>query len=343
MTQSKTLQYAAAGVDIDAAERLVARFRALAESTRRPEVAAGVGPFAALFRAPTGRAPLLVASADGVGTKVRIGALLGRYRGLGADLVNHCVNDVLCAGGRPLFFLDYLASNGLMDDARVELVGGMADACRATGAALIGGETADMPDVYRAGDFDIAGFLVGVVEEDAVLGPARVRPGDALLALPSSGLHTNGYSLARRVYALEGADAAARLAQPLPGDTRTLGDALLEVHRCYLAELEPLLPRVHALAHITGGGIPGNLARVLPADTVARVRRRSWRPPALFRHIQAEGRIENDEMFRVFNMGVGMVVVCAADEVDALLAALPGAWRLGEVIAAAGSPHVELR
>ena len=286
--------YAAAGVDIDAAERLISRFAELARGARRPEVIADVGPFSGLFRLGSYRDPVLVASTDSVGTKVKLAVLLERYEGLGHDLVNHCVNDALTAGAEPLFFLDYIGGSGVTDEAKLALVGGVAAACREAGCALLGGETADMPGLYASGDFDLVGFIVGVVERDAVIDGSRIREGDALLGLPSNGLHTNGYSLVRKVFGvgLDGDPDAERavLYANYPGLGVTLGEALMTPHRCYYSELKPLLvgaplaapsrsgaqraAPLRGIAHITGGGIPGNVPRILPEALGARIDKR---------------------------------------------------------------------
>lgn len=340
--------YAAAGVDIDAAEALISRFADAAKIARRPEVLADIGPFAGLFAlASKYRDPVLVASTDSVGTKVKLAALLGRYEGVGHDLVNHCVNDILTAGAEPLFFLDYIGNCGLSDDAKVELVRGVAGACRDAGCALLGGETADMPGTYAEGDFDLVGSIVGVVKRDGVIDGSRIEKGDLLLGLPSSGLHTNGYSLVRKIFnAGLGGDPdeeRAVLNANYPGLEGTLGGALLEPHRSYLDDLRPLLhpspsalSRVRGIAHITGGGIPGNLPRILPAGLGARVNRASWRVPAIFRLIQERGGIDEEEMYRTFNMGLGLVLAVAAEDADAVLAHLSDAWVCGEVISGEG-------
>jgi len=344
--------YAVAGVDIDATNRAVERMKALAAGTARPEVMAGIGPFAALFRMGSYREPVLVSSTDGVGTKVMLARALGRYDTVGRDLVNHCVNDILTAGAEPLFFLDYLANNGLSEDQKVALVQGMAEACRETGCALVGGETADMPGVYANGDFDIAGFIVGVAERDALMDGSRIVPGDLLLALPSNGLHTNGYSLVRRVFnvATDGAagevEDRVRLAQPVPDLGGSLGEALLAPHRCYLHELRPVLPRIKAMAHITGGGLLENVPRILPQGVAAQFALSSWQIPPLFRYIQRTGELPSAEMFRTFNMGVGMVLAMDATAAEAVLreGLLPDAWEVGCIIANnADGPRVVLR
>lgn len=336
--RDQPLTYAAAGVDVAAADETVRRYAELARSTARPEVLGGVGPFAALFQLDVSkyRQPVIVSSADGVGTKLQLAAALGRYGDVGRDLVNHCVNDILTTGAEPLFFLDYLGTNGLAQERRVEVVAGMAAACRENGVALVGGETADMPDVYRAGDYDIAGFIVGVVERDAVIDGSRIVEGDALIALPSTGLQTNGYSLVREIWGVgkglgEANDRAVldRHYEELGG---TLGDALLTVHGSFRPAVHPLLDRIHGIAHITGGGIPGNLGRVFPSHLAAAVDSSTWEVPALFRIIQSAGNIAEAEMFRTFNMGVGLVVMASPADAPTLLDRMPGAWRLGSVV-----------
>ncbi len=311
--------------------------KALARATARPEVLADVGPFSALFRLSRDMTdPVLVASADGVGTKVIIARLMGVYDTVGQDLVNHCVNDILTAGAEPLFFLDYLASNGLGEDHKVALVEGVSRACKAVGCALIGGETADMPDVYRPGDYDLAGFIVGAVERDRVIDGRDIRAGDALMALPSTGLHTNGYSLVRHIWNLgkdgDPAAARARLDQHEPDLGCSLGEALLRVHRPYAHELRPVLAHIKGFAHITGGGLVENPPRVLPDGTAARFDRGAWETPPLFGLIQRAGEVPEAEMLRTFNMGLGAVLAVAPDHVADVLASLPEAMVVGEVI-----------
>ena len=341
--------YAAAGVDIDAAEALISRYADAAKIARRPEVLADIGPFAGLFALGRKyRDPVLVASTDSVGTKVKLAALLGRYESVGHDLVNHCVNDILTTGAEPLFFLDYIGNSGLSDDAKVALVRGVAEACREAGCALLGGETADMPGTYAEGDFDLVGAIVGVVERDAVIDGSRIEQGDLLIGLPSNGLHTNGYSLVRKVFNI-GMDGdpereRADLESNYPGLETTLGDALLEPHRSYLNDLRPLLHSVpdtehsalKGIAHITGGGIPGNVPRILPEGLGARIDPASWRVPAIFRLIQARGDIDEAEMYRAFNMGLGVILAVAPQDSDAVLAHLPDASVCGEVVLGKG-------
>ena len=332
------LSYGDAGVSLGAAEDAKGRLKALVESTFTAGARGAFGGFGGMFRLPPDlRRPLLVASADGVGTKVKVAIEAGRYDTVGHDLVNHCVNDILVQGARPLFFLDYVAF-GRLEPAVVEgVVRGVAAGCRENGCALIGGETAEMPGVYTPPDFDLAGFIVGAVEEDEVLGPDRVRAGDALVAFESSGLHTNGYSLARRIVA-----ERLRLAphDPFPESGGSTADALLAVHRSYLAAVAPVLGRIRAMAHITGGGLPGNLNRALPPGLDAVVDSRSWDVPSLFVVLERAGAVPRDEMLRAFNMGVGLVAITAPADVDAVRASADAAgvraWVLGHVAAGAG-------
>jgi len=330
------LSYAAAGVDIDAAARAMKGVAELVRSTATPDTLSELGAFGGLYRVPrTAKQPVLVASTDGVGTKLKVAFLAGRHGTVGEDLVNHCVNDILVQGARPLFFLDYVGVGRLQDGVVEEIVGGIARGCRENGCALLGGETAEMPDFYAAGEYDLAGTIVGLVEEDRVLDGSAIRAGDAIVALASSGLHTNGYSLARRVVfermGLSADDA-------FPEEDASVADVLLRVHRSYLKPLWPLLERgeVHGLAHITGGGLVDNVPRVLPPGVDARFDLASWRVPALFRVLQREGGVEEREMFRAFNMGIGMVAVVAAERaqatVDELRAAGETAWVAGEIV-----------
>jgi phosphoribosylformylglycinamidine cyclo-ligase len=341
-----SVTYRDAGVDIDAGNRLVERIKPAVQRTTRPEVLAGLGGFGGLFELPAGRyrQPVLVSGTDGVGTKLKLAQRLGRHDTIGIDLVAMCVNDILVTGAEPLFFLDYYATGRLEVDAAAAVVAGIAAGCEQAGCALIGGETAEMPGMYGAGDYDLAGFAVGVVEKDALLGPHRVRPGDALLALASSGPHSNGYSLIRRLLDLSG----AALDQTLDGDPdgRSLGEALLAPTRIYVRPLLALLGELelHALAHITGGGLPENLPRVLPPDTRARVDLASWEQPPVFRWLQARGRVARAEMLRTFNCGVGLVIALPEDQAGTAIARLAEAgeraWRLGRVESHSGAPEV---
>lgn len=308
------MDYKSAGVDIAAADVAKARIKALARGTFNAGVLSEIGAFGGLFRPELGgyEEPVLVASTDGVGTKIQVARQAQRHDTVGYDLVAHCVNDILVQGASPLFFLDYIAL-GRMDPLRVEaIVAGFARGCREFGCPLIGGETAEMPGTYAEDDYDLAGFIVGVVERSRAL-PAGVRESDVLVGLPSAGLHTNGFSLARRILF----DACGyKTSTHVPELGGTLGEALLAPHRGYLQALEPLLERrkLRALCHITGGGFPGNLPRVLPEGLGAVVRRGSWEVPPLFRMLQARGKVEDEEMYRTFNMGIGMIAVVSPDD-----------------------------
>lgn len=328
--------YARAGVDLAARNDFVDQIKRTIGPAIRPETMSGVGPFSSLFRLAEYRQPVIAASTDGVGTKLRIATIMDRYDTIGQDLVNHCVNDILTSGAHPLFFLDYLGSSRLSQEIKLQVIAGMRDACHAHGCELIGGETADMPDVYAPGDFDLVGFIVGVVEREHVIDPSRVREGDVLLALPSSGLHTNGYTLVRKVFGVgTGGDAAkdrALLDASYPGLEGTLGDALLAVHRSYYADLKPVLTRLHGIAHITGGGLTDNMPRILPDGLAARFERDSWRVPALFSLIQERGGVSDEDMFHTFNMGVGIVLVVDKDEAEAIGAQVREAKPVGRIV-----------
>jgi len=345
----RALTYADAGVDIDAGDRLVANIGPLARRTRRPEIVAGVGGFAALARLPRGyREPLLVTCTAGVGTKLRIAFTLDRHDTVGVDLVAMSVNDLLTIGAEPLLFLDYFATGRLDVRRGTDLVLGIARGCREAGCSLVGGETAEMPSFYPDGEYDVAGFAVGVVERRRVIDGRSIRPGDALIGLPSNGLHSNGFALARRVL-LE--RAKLRLDRPAPGLRGTLGDELLRPTRIYVRTVRELLAAVpkgtvRGMAHITGGGLPGNLPRVLPANCRAVVRRGTWRVPAIFPLIQRLGNVARPEMDRTFNNGIGFVVVVAATQAERVLAHLrrrrTGACHIGFVTRGArGLEYVE--
>ncbi|MBI4216130.1 MAG: phosphoribosylformylglycinamidine cyclo-ligase [Chloroflexi bacterium] len=335
------LTYAAAGVDIAAAARAKRAMAALVRSTFTPGVRGDFGAFGSLFQVQGFSDPVLVASTDGVGTKLKLAFDLGRHDTVGQDLVNHCVNDILTCGARPLFFLDYLAL-GRLDEAVVQgVIAGLAAACKAAGCALLGGETAEMPGLYAPGDYDLAGFIVGAVERDQVLDGSRIVAGDLLLGLPSSGLHTNGYSLARRVFDLDAHPQALHQRPPELGG-RTLGEALLAVHRPYWPLLQPALPLIKGMAHITGGGLPGNLPRALPDGLGARLRKGSWPVPPIFALIQARGGIADAEMYNVFNLGLGLVLAAAPADAAALRAALPEALPVGQVVRARGRRRVRV-
>ncbi len=338
MTAREPLTYRDAGVNIAAADESKHRIKALVESTFTAGTRGAFGGFGGMFRVPEGlTAPVLVSSADGVGTKVKVAIEAGRHDTVGHDLVNHCVNDILVQGAEPLFFLDYVAFGKLVPETLEAVVHGVAAGCRENGCALVGGETAEMPGLYVPPDYDLAGFIVGVVEEAKLISRQGAKVGDVLVGLASSGLHTNGYSLARRIVT-----ERLRLGphDPFPGAGGTVADVLLAVHRSYLSALRPVLGSVHAMAHITGGGIPGNLDRSLPDGADAQVDRAAWDVPAVFRVLQEAGGISDDEMFRTFNMGVGMIVI--TDEASAARVCASArrvgvaAWQIGHLTAGTG-------
>jgi phosphoribosylformylglycinamidine cyclo-ligase len=327
------MDYRTSGVDIDLGNETVRRIRSLAKATFTPAVLSDIGSFGGLFRldASCCPEPVLVSSADGVGTKLKVAFMTGRHDTVGADLVNHCVNDILVQGARPLFFLDYLATGRLSPAVAERVIGGVARACRENGCALIGGETAEMPGFYADGEYDLAGFIVGLVDRSKIIDGRTIEPGDILIGLRSAGLHTNGYSLARSVvFEVLG----------LTPDTfvdelgMTVSEALLAPHRSYLAAVSPLIDAglVKGMAHITGGGITENLPRTLPPTCGARVDRRSWSVPAIFQLLQRAGAISDDEMFRAFNMGIGLIVVCPDHAAERAL----------QMLVEAGEPEVHL-
>jgi len=329
------IDYRQSGVDIDAGNETVRRVKELARTTYTPAVLSGVGSFGGLFALESpGGSPVLVASADGVGTKLKVAFMAGVHDTVGVDLVNHCINDILVQGARPLFFLDYLATGRLAPDVAEQIVKGVAAACRENGCALLGGETAEMPGFYADGEYDIAGFIVGLVERERVIDGRSIRAGDCLIALPSSGLHTNGYSLARRiVFDVLKLDVDAYVEEL----GSTVGEALLRPHRSYLGVVTPLLERgwIKGMAHITGGGLTENVPRTLPDGRGFSLDRGSWTVPPLFTWLQRAGDVDDREMLRAFNMGVGMVLVASPAAVDDALRTLRAsgepAWLLGRV------------
>jgi phosphoribosylformylglycinamidine cyclo-ligase len=326
------MDYKQAGVNIDAGNEVVRRIRSLARGTSTPGVLSDIGSFGGLFHLGAAgiQDPVLVASADGVGTKLRVAFMAGVHRTIGIDLVNHCVNDILVQGARPLFFLDYLATGRLDPAVAVEVVEGLAGACRENGCALLGGETAEMPGFYADGEYDVAGFIVGAVPRDKVVDGSRIAPGDVLIGIPSSGLHTNGYSLARRIVF---ESAGLSIGTHVPELGVTIGEALLAPHRSYLPVVRPLLDAglIKGMAHITGGGLTDNLPRTFPAGTSPRIHLDSWTRPALFRFLQGAGQVPDDDMLRTFNMGIGMVIVCAKAHEDRALTMLAAAGEAGAV------------
>ena len=322
--------YRAAGVDHEAARKAKDTIKNMASLTLKPEVLGGVGFFGGMYQLQGYRQPVLVSGTDSPGTKLKLATLTGRFDTVGIDVVNHCVNDVFTCGAKPIFFLDYIGVGRLIPGRAEALVKGVADACLAVGCSLIGGETAQLPGIYPEEEFDLAGFAVGVVEKDDIIDGSTIVQGDILLSIPSNGLHTNGYSLARRVFKVE--ENPSILGRNYSELGRTLGEALLEPHRCYYPLLEPVLPLIKGMAHITGGGLPENVPRILPEGLGARFDTSTWKVPPIFALIQEAGRVEMDEMFDVFNMGVGMVLACSPDKTDEVRRLVPEASVVGEVV-----------
>ncbi len=345
MTDKTSLSYKDAGVDIDAGNALVDRIKGVVKQTRRPEVMGGLGGFGALCALPQKyREPILVSGTDGVGTKLRLAMDLKRHDTIGIDLVAMCVNDLVVQGAEPLFFLDYYATGKLDVDTAAAVITGIAEGCRQSGCALVGGETAEMPGMYHGEDYDVAGFCVGVVEKSEIIDGSKVSAGDTLLALASSGPHSNGYSLVRKVLEVSGADPLTTAL----GD-KTLADHLLEPTRIYVKPLLELIARteIHAIAHLTGGGFWENIPRVLPEGAQAVIEESSWQWPAVFNWLQQAGNISRHEMYRTFNCGVGMIIAVPAATADQALDILTAlgetAWKLGEIQQADGAEQVIIR
>jgi len=310
-----------------------------ARSTLRPEVLSGIGFFGGLFEFKGFNQPVLVSSVDGVGTKLKIACALARHNTIGIDIVNHCVNDILTCGAEPLFFLDYIAMGKLVPEQVEAIAQGLAQACREVGCALIGGETAEMPGLYAGEDYDLVGFIIGVVEKEKIIQGKTIALGDTIIGLPSSGLHTNGYSLVRKLFGV----TKSALNTHYPELGRTLGEELLEPHRCYYHQLKPLLPSIKGMAHITGGGLVGNVPRILPQGVVAQFHSQAWTILPIFQLIHQRGNIDQSEMYRVFNMGIGMVVICSPRDADQLTQALPEARIIGEVLKQRGEARVVIK
>jgi phosphoribosylformylglycinamidine cyclo-ligase len=330
MNSKDKAAYAQAGVDVNASAEAKELIKQLARSTTRPEVLTDIGLFGGMFQFKGYNEPVLVSSVDGVGTKVKIASLLNKHATVGIDLVNHCVNDILTCGASPLFFLDYIAM-GRMDPKQVQsIVTGIARACIDVGCSLIGGETAEMPGTYQIDDYDLVGFIVGVVEKTEILKTDSIASGDIIIGIPSSGLHTNGYSLVRKAFNIE-SDVKPLLTY-YPELGQTLGEELLKPHYCYYTEIKPQLPKVKGLAHITGGGFQGNIPRILPQGLAAHIDMKAWEVPSIFRLIQDKGKVNETEMYQVFNMGIGMVVICSPEQGKEVKGALSGARVIGKVI-----------
>lgn len=331
--QSSSLSYRDAGVNIDAGNEFVEKIKSSVASTVRPGVMGSLGGFGGLFELPENyRQPVLVSGTDGVGTKLKLAIDLNRHSTIGIDLVAMCVNDILVLGAEPLYFLDYYATGELNTEIAASVVEGIAEGCRQSSAALIGGETAEMPGMYNKGDYDLAGFCVGVVEKQKIIDGSKVKAGDAMIAIASSGPHSNGYSLIRKIIDVSGADINAAF-----GNEGTLGEALLAPTRIYVKAIHALLARhdIHAMAHITGGGLLENIPRVLPENTQAVIDRDSWQMPDIFSWLQENGNVEINEMYRTFNCGVGMVLIADAGDADKMVSTLnssgENAWRLGDI------------
>ncbi len=321
--------YAVAGVDIHLANEVKGTVGQQARATFRPEVI-GSGFFGSMFQLKGYDEPVLVSSVDGVGTKLKIASLLGKNDTVGMDIVNHCVNDILCCGAEPLFFLDYIAMGKLAPKQIEAIISGLVQACQEVGCSLIGGETAEMPGIYSEMNYDLVGFIVGVVERKNIIGGSSIVPDDVILGLPSSGLHTNGYSLVRRVFDIDA--NPSRLNEFYPELGKSLGEELLQVHRCYYPQLKPALPLIKGIAHITGGGFVGNIPRILPQDLAAHLHNDSWDILPIFKLIQENGNIKEAEMYQVFNMGIGMTLVCSPQQVAKIVSILPQAKTVGKII-----------
>ena len=331
-----TDKYAAAGVNITAKNSSNRLVGALARSTFNPAVLSEAGFFNGMYEFSGYEQPVLVSSTDSVGTKTKVAISLGVYDTMGIDIVNHCVNDIFTCGARPLFFLDYIGIGKIVPEQVEQLVGGVAKACKAVDCVLIGGETAELSDVYHGADYDLAGFVIGVVEKDKAIAGKAIREGDAVLGLPSSGLHTNGYTLARRIFG----DTAEDLNKVYPELGRSIGEVLLVPHRCYYNDLKDVLPLVRGMAHITGGGLYDNVPRVLPEGLAVRFNSTSWEVPAVFTLLQRLGDVPREEMYRDFNMGIGMVVITSQADAAELQRQVPELGTIGEVVRQAGQARV---
>jgi phosphoribosylformylglycinamidine cyclo-ligase len=329
--------YALAGVDIHLADKVKKIIAQQARTTFRPEVI-GSEFFGSMFQLKGYHEPVLVSSTDGVGTKLKIASLLGKNDTIGMDIVNHCVNDILCCGAEPLFFLDYIAMGKLVPEQIEAIISGIVRACREVGCSLIGGETAEMPGIYSQGNYDLVGFIVGVVEKRNIIDSSSIVPDDVILGLPSSGLHTNGYSLVRKVFGIDANPSCLNKFYPELG--KSLGEELLQVHRCYYPQLKPALPLIKGIAHITGGGFVGNIPRILPEGVAAHLKKRSWDILPIFKLIQKEGDTKEAEMYQVFNMGIGITIVCSPRQVAKIVSILPKAKVIGAIIKRADEERV---
>ncbi len=327
---AKKLTYKSSGVDIKAGDEAKKQIKKLARSTFTPEVLKGIGGFGGFFelKKKEYHQPVLLSSVDSVGTKLKVAFMTGKHGTVGEDIVNHCINDILVHGAKPLFFLDYIGMGKVVPRVVAEIVKGLSKACKEGGCALVGGETAELPDLYKKGEYDLAGCIVGVVEKKNIIDGSTIRPGDQIIGLKSNGLHTNGYTLARKVLF---DTANLKVDDPIKELKTTIGKELLKVHRCYAPSVLPTLKKfkIKGMAHITGGGIPGNLNRVLPKNCDAQIHVDAWKVPPIFRFIQREGNIDNLEMFKAFNMGIGLVLVVSMDRLKGVSAQLSS---LGETV-----------
>ena len=321
--------YALAGVDINLADKVKKFIAQQARTTFRSEVI-GSEFFGSMFQLKGYHEPVLVSHIDNVGTKLIIASLSGKHDTVGMDIVNHCVNDILCCGAEPLFFLDYIAMGKFRPEQIEAIISSIAQACREVGCSLVGGETAEMPGIYSQGNYDLVGFIVGMVEKKNILYGSSIAPDDVILGLPSSGLHTNGYSLARKVFGIDANPSCLNKFYPELG--KSLGEELLQVHRCYYPHLKPALPSIKGIAHITGGGFVGNIPRILPEGLAAHIKKRSWDILPIFKLIQKEGDIKEAEMYQVFNMGIGMAIVCSPQQLAKIVSILPQAKVIGKII-----------
>ncbi len=325
----KKESYAQAGVDTDLSAQVKKRIGQIARTTFNPQVLSGIGFFGGMYEFKGYHNPVLISSVDQVGTKTKIAAALDKFDTVGIDIVSHCINDIFTSGADPIFFLDYIGTSKLVSEKVEAIVQGLAKACKEVDCALIGGETGEMPGLYATeNDFDLVGFVIGVVEKDKIIMGKTITAGDTILGLPSSGLHTNGYSLVRKIFG----ETSKELNVFYPELKRTLGEVLLEPHLCYYNQLKPLLPFIKGLAHITGSGLIGNVPRVLPAGLAAELHSNAWTIPPIFPLIQKKGEVSRDEMYHVFNMGIGMVIICSPGNVKQLTQALPEAMIIGKII-----------
>ncbi len=330
-------KYSEAGVDINAKDIAVERISSVVKSTLGPEVLSGIGFFGGMFDFRGDRGTVLVSSVDQVGTKTKIANAMDKHDTVGIDIVSHCVNDIFTCGAEPLFFLDYIGMAKMLPDKVESIVRGLAEACREVGCALIGGETGEMAGLYaRPDDYDLVGFIIGVVDKEKIINGSTIIAGDTIIGLPSSGLHTNGYSLVRRIFG----ETREKLDAHYPELGRTLGEELLEPHRCYYNQIKPLLPVVKGMAHITGGGLIENVPRILPEGLNAQFYSGKWTIPPIFQLIEQRGNVDRREMYRVFNMGIGMAVVCSSKNTDKMVKTLPEAGIIGEIVKGGGEERV---